>query len=175
MGGHMTNVVFVVWHTHSIGEPSGDPVDDDKLLGIFTSRARADARIDQARDVPGFREVPDGFTIDEYVLDEPYWADGFQTAHDGDHGRSGQVQGGGMAMEHWSVSGFDRATGELRDEHKLPASVSESFLAEFVGEHPDLRVREFPIPPRIIPVFAEEFELSLNDGLTYFIGLCQGA
>jgi hypothetical protein len=48
-----------------------------KIVGIYSSPSKADAAIQRLRDQPGFRDFPDGFTVDAYELDEDHWAEGF--------------------------------------------------------------------------------------------------
>lgn len=77
-------VVYVVWHTHQIrpratdhAYSDGDVLEEDlKELGVFSSRAKADAWVLRMKAAPGFKEQPDNFTIDQYVLDEDSWPDG---------------------------------------------------------------------------------------------------
>jgi len=51
--------------------------DDLKELGIYATQEEAEARIQRARDQEGFRDEPDCFMIDEYVLGEDFWTEGF--------------------------------------------------------------------------------------------------
>lgn len=67
--------VFVLHHGHVLE----DGEEDVKLIGCYSSRAAADAAIQRLRHKPGFDITPDDFTIDEYVLDQDNWADGFVT------------------------------------------------------------------------------------------------
>ncbi|MET8625070.1 hypothetical protein ABZW30_15140 [Kitasatospora sp. NPDC004669] len=64
---------------HEDGEPLywDDDEDDVKVLGLYSTRARAEARIERARTLPGFRSAPDGFAVLEYALDAPRWPEGF--------------------------------------------------------------------------------------------------
>ena len=66
--------VYLLWHQH-------DPDDDDTamLLGVYSTRERAQVRKASASILPGFRRFPDAFTIDEYIVDADYWIDGFVT------------------------------------------------------------------------------------------------
>ena len=66
--------VFLVWHDHQIEGES-----NEKLLGIFSSRLKAEQRVREAGGQLGFEDFPDGFTIDMYKLDESQWTDGFIT------------------------------------------------------------------------------------------------
>ena len=73
-----TPSVFLLWHTHRV-----DGNDDDKLLGIYSSKANAEAAQARAQLRPGFREAPGGFCIAEYEVDRDEWTEGFVTI-DGD-------------------------------------------------------------------------------------------
>jgi hypothetical protein len=44
--------------------------DDAKLLGVYSSDAAAQARIESARTLPGFSDQPDGFQSTLYTLDK---------------------------------------------------------------------------------------------------------
>jgi hypothetical protein len=62
-------------------------VDEDdeecvKLLGVYSSRERAEARIEEARGWPGFRDHPDQFEVSEYQVDRDAWTEGFTTIYD---------------------------------------------------------------------------------------------
>ncbi|WP_037676238.1 hypothetical protein [Streptomyces globisporus] len=59
-----------------ISERDGDDV---KLLGIYSSHAKAEGRIRQARLLPGFADEPECFVIDDYTLDEDEWTAGFES------------------------------------------------------------------------------------------------
>ncbi|TKV57792.1 hypothetical protein FDO65_16790 [Nakamurella flava] len=82
--------VHLVWHVrhHATGgqvvhardgELSWEETDGDdvKLLGVFSTRDRADERIALARTQPGFRDEPDCFLVDAYTVDLPAWDEGF--------------------------------------------------------------------------------------------------
>ena len=77
--------VYLLWHVHHQAEGEGEIrhfVDPDdfwadeeagdgvKLLGTYSSREAAQNRIERARKLPGFREEPNCFHVDEYVVDE---------------------------------------------------------------------------------------------------------
>ncbi|MEU7873502.1 hypothetical protein [Dactylosporangium sp. NPDC049140] len=55
-------------------EQAGDEV---RRLGTYSSEAKAQARIERARLLPGFRDEPDCFYIAESILDTDEWAEGF--------------------------------------------------------------------------------------------------
>ena len=61
-----------------------DGEEDPKLIGVYSSRASAEKAVERLRLRPGFRDRPEGFTIDLYRLDEDHWTEGFVTIrHDG--------------------------------------------------------------------------------------------
>jgi hypothetical protein len=70
--------VFLLYHTHHL--PEGE--DDDKLLGVYSSREIAEKKIESKyKKLPGFCE-PDGeFVIDEYTIDQDNWEEGFITTY----------------------------------------------------------------------------------------------
>jgi hypothetical protein len=78
--------VFVVQHLHLI---NGDE-EDVKLLGVYSSREQAIAAVERSRLLPGFKDTPamadpslpgsaEGFSIDEYELDQDSWSEGYVT------------------------------------------------------------------------------------------------
>jgi hypothetical protein len=48
-----------------------------KIVGIYSSRALAEAAQERSRLLPGFAEEPDGFTINQYEIDRDHWSRGF--------------------------------------------------------------------------------------------------
>jgi hypothetical protein len=42
-------------------------------------REHAEAAVSRLRMLPGFRDVPEGFSIGSYELDEEHWIEGFVT------------------------------------------------------------------------------------------------
>ena len=48
-----------------------------KVIGIYSSQALAEAAETRARPLPGFAEEPDGFTIEQYEIDQDHWPRGF--------------------------------------------------------------------------------------------------
>jgi hypothetical protein len=87
--------IFLLWHVHHAQWPDGRPTihrddagelvwdeesgDDLKILGAYSSEARAAARIQRARMLPGFRDEPDCFYVSRYTVDQDEWGDGFVT------------------------------------------------------------------------------------------------
>lgn len=84
--------VFLLWHiSHALrdeaaprhldedGEPLCDEQagDDVKLLGVYSSDAAAQARIESARTLAGFSDEPVCFQVSRYTLDKDEWTEGF--------------------------------------------------------------------------------------------------
>jgi hypothetical protein len=91
----MSDRVFLIWHVHHVAEDENGAVkhfepdgefsaheeegDDVKLLGVYSSRENAQARIERAKELEGFRDEPECFYISEYELDDDQWTTGFST------------------------------------------------------------------------------------------------
>ena len=67
--------VFVVQHSRQIS----DEREDVKLIGVYGSQEKAQEAVDRLRLVEGFRDNPNGFSIDRYIVDQDHWAAGFAT------------------------------------------------------------------------------------------------
>jgi len=67
------NSVFILWHTHV----HPDDEEDDKLIGIYSSKKLAIEARERTAKFRGFSDNLDGFIIDEYKLDEDNWTTGF--------------------------------------------------------------------------------------------------
>jgi hypothetical protein len=66
--------VFLLWHVHSLGA-----VNDEKLIGVYSSEGSAKQAIDRVVTAPGFRECPEGFSIEGYELGKDHWTEGYST------------------------------------------------------------------------------------------------
>ncbi|MCR9261618.1 MAG: hypothetical protein NXH95_18015 [Pseudomonadaceae bacterium] len=64
--------VYVVQHTYE-----DDTHEDVKFIGVFDSKERAEGAVAELRDSSGFRDYPNGFSIDLYRLNEAWWQEGF--------------------------------------------------------------------------------------------------
>ena len=73
------NVVFLLWHSRAIG----DGETGDKLIGVYSSEAEAEAAKARKLQYEGFRDEPDGFLIDKYELNRDYWSEGYITVTTG--------------------------------------------------------------------------------------------
>ncbi|WP_271066845.1 hypothetical protein [Caulobacter sp. NIBR1757] len=49
------------------------------MIGVYASRDKALLAQARSTDLPGFRDWPDGFLIEEYELDQDHWTEGFVT------------------------------------------------------------------------------------------------
>jgi hypothetical protein len=67
--------LFVVQHLHVLD--GGE--ENVKFIGVYSTRDAAQAAVDRLALKPGFRETPDGFSIDPYTLDEDNWTEGYVT------------------------------------------------------------------------------------------------
>lgn len=72
--------VFLLWHTHPLTDDFGTH-EEVKLIGVFSSEAKAREAMELLQDKEGFRDyLPQCFMIDRARLDETGWADGFYIA-----------------------------------------------------------------------------------------------
>jgi hypothetical protein len=53
--------------------------EDVKLLGVFSSRELAERAKERALNLPGFKDSPDGFSVDKYLVDRMGWTAGYRT------------------------------------------------------------------------------------------------
>jgi hypothetical protein len=51
--------------------------DEVKIIGAFGSKQSSETAVNQLKLKPGFKALPNGFTIDEYEIDKIHWAEGF--------------------------------------------------------------------------------------------------
>jgi hypothetical protein len=65
--------VYILQHVHM--RDDGD--EDVKLIGVYSSMAKAEAAAERLRTHPGFADSPDGFTTDAYGIDQDQWTEGF--------------------------------------------------------------------------------------------------
>lgn len=72
-----------VWLLHHVHEFE-DGHEDVKLIGVFATRDEAEAAQQRVAGQPGFRDLPDGFSIDEHVLGRLDWLEGYVALQPGD-------------------------------------------------------------------------------------------
>jgi hypothetical protein len=70
--------VFLLHHVHEFE----DGHEDVKLIGVYTDHANAEAALELVKDQPGFRDIPEGFSITWSRLNpvQPGWSEGYVTA-----------------------------------------------------------------------------------------------
>lgn len=66
--------VFILQHVHVVDER-----EDVKLIGVYTTQKNANDAKNRSKKLPGFKKNLKGFSIDEYLVDEDYWTEGFIT------------------------------------------------------------------------------------------------
>ena len=69
-------IVFHVQHAHL--DPAYDDVSEIFDIGIYSSRALAEAAVACLRQQPGFSGAPDGFHITAVEVDQTSWEDGYE-------------------------------------------------------------------------------------------------
>lgn len=67
--------IFVLHHVHHVTSEQ----EDVKLTGIYSTRERAEEAQRRMIELPGFRDAPDDFHIDEYEVDADHWTEGYET------------------------------------------------------------------------------------------------
>ena len=71
--------VFVLWHVYEQTDDYGVH-DEEKLIGIYSSRKKAEEAIELHKDLEGFRDHPaECFEIHETELNRSSWDTGFTT------------------------------------------------------------------------------------------------
>lgn len=68
-------IVFSLEHVHVFDDES----EDVKLVGIYSTKEKAQAALERVANQPGFCDFPDGFSIGEIVVDQDHWLEGFVT------------------------------------------------------------------------------------------------
>jgi len=59
---------------HLIEREDGDDV---KVIGIYSTAELAQAAASKLSVEPGFKDAPQGFSIDAYEVDKTFWQEGF--------------------------------------------------------------------------------------------------
>ena len=71
--------VYVLWHVYELDDDYGLH-DEEKLIGIFSTREKAAEAIEAHKDLEGFRDYPvECFEIHEAVVNRSSWNEGFTT------------------------------------------------------------------------------------------------
>lgn len=64
---------------HYLGSLDGGK--DVKMIGVYSSREKAEQAIARASQLEGFRDHPDGFVVTPYTLGEDHWTEEFDASH----------------------------------------------------------------------------------------------
>ncbi len=70
------NIIQKVYLLHHVKE-FDDGSEDIKLLGVFSSKRKAQDALKDHKKLPGFKDSIEGFTIDVYIVDKSEWNEGF--------------------------------------------------------------------------------------------------
>jgi hypothetical protein len=65
--------VFLLWFTHTFSNGREDAM----LIGVYDSHLAAEAAKDRVKGQPGFIDTPSGFEINEYLLNQDHWTEGY--------------------------------------------------------------------------------------------------
>jgi hypothetical protein len=68
-------LVFVVQHARELE----DGEEEIKMIGVYSTRDKAEEAVERLRLQPGFRETPKCFHIDDYTVDMDHWTEGYVT------------------------------------------------------------------------------------------------
>jgi len=71
--------VYLLWHAHDLDEEK-----EVKLLGVYSSEAKAQEAKAKASGLAGFRDYPDVCEISRYTVDRDEWTEGFLTVRWGE-------------------------------------------------------------------------------------------
>ena len=73
-----TKGITALLRTHdTIRHVHGD--EDEKLIGVYSTRENAEAATKRVAGKPGFADQPEGFEICPYELDVDHWTEGYIT------------------------------------------------------------------------------------------------
>jgi hypothetical protein len=72
--------VYLLWHEYE----TDDGRDEEKFIGVYSTEEMAQRAIEQLRNQPGFKDIPEGFKIYPNIVDETGWPEGFVTVMPGE-------------------------------------------------------------------------------------------
>lgn len=71
--------VYLLWHCHELEDDFGLH-DEEKFIGVFSSKEKAEEAINLLKNKEGFSDYPKKcFEIDKATVDRPNWTEGFCT------------------------------------------------------------------------------------------------
>jgi hypothetical protein len=68
----MKKYVYLVQHIYE-----DETHEDTKLVGVFSSRAKANMAVEESKGLSGFNSYPYGFEISKCEIDRREWLEGF--------------------------------------------------------------------------------------------------
>lgn len=68
--------VFILWHVRELENCE----ENAKLIGVYSNEQLAKEAKERSRQLPGFRDLPEAFIIDPYIVDRDQWTEGFGVA-----------------------------------------------------------------------------------------------
>lgn len=116
-------VVYDLWHLRYDGRE-----DHDKLLGVFTTKEKAQQALARLRDKPGFRDYPDGFEILDGPIDETYWLEGFATVSGDEERDPNYVPGSGKRVFFQSIDPMPQTYWVLWHRYMNAGGINEEKL-----------------------------------------------
>jgi hypothetical protein len=72
--------VWLLYHLHEFE----DGHEDVKRIGVFATREEAETAQQRVAGQPGFRDLPEGFSINEALLGKISWLEGYATLEPGE-------------------------------------------------------------------------------------------
>lgn len=70
-------VIYVLSHLRPL--PDGE--EEERQIGVYSSKERAELREACLQDQPIFREAPDEFYVVQFEIGEDCWTDGYVTVY----------------------------------------------------------------------------------------------
>ena len=70
--------IFYLEHNHEEIAENGEVSDNAKLLGLYSTKEKAELAIDNFITLPGYKDYPNDFHIDRYELNENCYVEGFK-------------------------------------------------------------------------------------------------
>lgn len=52
-----------------------------KFIGVCATQEEADRAVERFKRQPGFKDHPDGFSVDRYEVGKDHWTEGFVTVN----------------------------------------------------------------------------------------------
>jgi homoserine kinase type II len=75
----------IVWKLYHI-RTREDGCEDEKLIGIYTTREKARATIQRLSGLRRFKDYPGKFKIFKFTLDKDHWTEGFISSDEATYG-----------------------------------------------------------------------------------------